>query len=86
MDDDLYVVDQLDEFRSICISTLARRTVEESDASHLGGDRGYFIYETDSRRGASGVNVLAKAASFDAAFRLADLWSSLRQHKNLIPA
>ena len=85
MDDDLYVVDQLDELRSIFISTLARRTVQEADAFHLGGDRGYFIYETDSRRDTDGINILAKAASFDAAFRLADLWTSVRQGKNLLP-
>lgn len=86
MEDDLYVVDQLDEFRSICISTLARRTVEESQAAHLGGDRGYFIYEVDSRQSSGGINVLAKVASFDAAFRLADLWRSVREGRNLLPA
>ena len=74
MSDDLFVVEQLDEYRSICVSTLARATVDDADASHLGGDRGYFIYELDERPVVGGLHVLAKAASLEAAFRLIDLW------------
>jgi len=59
-DDDLMVVERIDDYRSICISTLARR--------------GYFIYEVDASRGASGINILAKATSYDAASRLIDIW------------
>ena len=51
--DDLFVVERLDNRRSLCLSTLARATVTESEASHLGGDRGLFIYEVDESLGAS---------------------------------
>ena len=73
MDDDLFVVDRLDQYRSICISTLAKRTVFEAEAAHL-GDHGYFIYEVDERPNSAGVLILAKVASLEAAFRLIDLW------------
>ena len=73
---DLYVVSRIDEFRSICISTLARDTVQDADASHLGDSGGYFIYEVDERPIFGGLSVLAKAASSEAAYRLAEMWSS----------
>lgn len=72
--DDLFVVQRLGNSRSLCLSTLAMQTIQESDASHLGGDRGFFIYEVDDSRAERGVNVLAKAVSLEAAFRLIDLW------------
>ena len=72
--DDLFVVERLGNSRSLCLSTLATRTVTEADASHLGGDRGLFIYEVDDSQPTAGVQVLAKAVSLDAAFRLIDLW------------
>ena len=72
--DDLVVVERLDNCRSLCLSTLARQTVTESEASHLGGDRGLFIYELDESLGTAGVQVLAKAVSLEAALRLIDLW------------
>lgn len=77
MDDDLFVVDQLDHYRSICISTLARKTVNDTDASSL-GDSGYFIYEVDETPSRGGINILAKAVSIEAAFRLIEIWRSKR--------
>ena len=74
MSDDLFVVEQLDEYRSICVSTLARATVDDANAVHLGGDRGYFVYEMDDRPDVGGLHILAKAASMEAAFRLIELW------------
>ena len=44
--------------------------MDEAEAGHLGGDRGYFIYEVDESK-AEGIIVLAKAASLEAAYRLA---------------
>lgn len=73
MDDDLFLVERLGNGKAICLSTLARSTVNESDAAHLGGDRGYFIYEVDEAK-CDGVIVLAKAASLEAAYRLIDIW------------
>ena len=75
MDDDLFVVDRLNQYRSICISTLARQTVAEGDAAHL-GDKGYFIYEVDESPAKQGIHLLAKVVSLEAAFRLIDLWRS----------
>lgn len=79
--DDLFVVERLDHSRSLCLSTLALQTVSECGASHLGGDRGLFIYEMDERLDGGGISVLAKAASLEAAFRLIDLWKD-RPRKN----
>ena len=73
MDDDLFLVERLGNGKALCVSTLARSTVAESDATHLGGDRGYFIYEVDEKK-RDGVVVLAKAASLEAAYRLIDIW------------
>jgi hypothetical protein len=73
MDDDLLFEAKLDEYRSICLSPLARETVEEAGANHL-GDRGYFIYEVDDSPISNGISVIAKFASLDAAFRFIDLW------------
>jgi len=72
--DDLFVVECLGNSRSLCLSTLALQTVVESEASHLGGDRGLFIYEVDDSLTERGIQVLAKAVSLEAAFRLIDLW------------
>jgi hypothetical protein len=74
MDDDLLFVTRLDEHRSICLSPLARETVEEAGANHLGGDKGYFIYEVNDNPLANGINILAKVVSLEAAFRLVELW------------
>ena len=72
--DDLFVVERLGNSRSLCLSTLAYQTVMDSEAGHMGGDRGLFIYEVDDAHEERGIQVLAKAASLDAAFRLIDLW------------
>lgn len=72
--DDLFVVERLDSRRSLCVSTLARQSVTESEALHLGGDCGLFIYEVDDSLGSAGVHVLAKATCVEAALRLIDLW------------
>lgn len=72
--DDLFVVQRLGNSRSLCLSTLAMQTIVEAEASHLGGDRGLFIYEVDDSLAERGVQVLAKAVSLEAAFRLIDLW------------
>ena len=76
MGDDLFVATRLDKYRSLCISTLAKGTVHDGEAGHLGGDRGYFIYEVDERPITGGLQILAKAVSLEAAFRLIDLWQA----------
>ncbi len=77
--DDLYVVDKIDEHRSICISTLAKTTIYNSKIENLGDDHGYFIYEVDERPILGGIIVLAKAASEEAALKLIELWTSSKR-------
>ncbi|HVI89814.1 MAG TPA: hypothetical protein VM659_16020 [Dongiaceae bacterium] len=83
MDDDLFVVDQLDHYRSICISTLARKTVSGTEASYL-GDSGYFIYEVDETPAAGGIQILAKAVSIEAAIRLIEIWRGKKDRGDVI--
>lgn len=82
MDDDLFLVERIGQGKALCLSTLARSTVNESDAAHLGGDRGYFIYEVDETK-RDGIVVLAKAASLEAAYRLIDIWRARAQQPAL---
>jgi len=59
---------------SLHIATLSRNTIVNAGAAHLGFD-GYFVFETCDGPNAKGINVLGKASSLEAAFRLIDLWS-----------
>lgn len=79
MNDDLYIESKIDEHRSICISTLARSLLDDGDVGHLGKPSGYYIYEVDDRPILGGIIVLAKAASSEAALRLAEVWRSSRE-------
>lgn len=54
--------------RTICIGSLARQTIVDAGAEHMGAE-GYFIFTHNK----GGIDVLAKAASIEAAFRLADI-------------
>lgn len=74
MEDELLFVARVDQYRSICLSTLSRETLDETEVGNLGSDKGYFIYEVNDNPLANGVSVLAKVASLDAAFRLVSLW------------
>ncbi|HAE03233.1 MAG TPA: hypothetical protein DCL95_15885 [Rhodospirillaceae bacterium] len=59
---------------SVHIATLARKTIENAGASHLGSD-GYFLFEATDIPDRKGITILGKVASLDAAFRLIDLWT-----------
>lgn len=73
MDDDLFAVGRIDGSRRLCISSLASKTVESAEIHNLGGKGGYYIYEVDEQA-TGGINILAKAASLEAAFRLLEIW------------
>jgi hypothetical protein len=60
--------------RHICVSTLSSVTIQESGATDLGDDAGYFIYEVEDGGRAGGIQVLGKAASEEAAMRLVDIF------------
>jgi hypothetical protein len=77
MDEELYVVERIDADRSLCISPLSRKLVVEADAGHL-GDKGFFVYELDERPLRGGIQILAKAVSLEAAFRLIDIFRAMQ--------
>ena len=56
--------------RTLCVSPLAKSTYLASGGKGLGGDFGYFIYEYFTSKPNAGIEILAKAASLDAAMRL----------------
>ena len=59
--------------KSIHVAALARQTIIDAGAQHL-GFQGYFLFECTHTDNANGITVLGKAASVEAAMRLADLW------------
>jgi hypothetical protein len=58
--------------RSVHIASLARDTIIDAGAEHLGFD-GYFVFEAVDVPGEQGINVLCKTASYEAALRLIDV-------------
>lgn len=71
--DDILATANLGNGRSIHVATLARQTIVEAGADHLGFN-GYFVFEADDTSAAKGISILGKASSLEAAFRLIDLW------------
>ena len=72
--DDFIASADLGTGKSIHIASLARQTVIDAGVSHMGFD-GYFIFEVDEDVPTRPLNILAKAASLESAFRIADLWA-----------
>lgn len=70
--DDILASSDLGNGRSVHLASLSRETIVESRAEHL-GFQGYFLFEVSDKPGASGINVLGKVASYDAAIRLIEL-------------
>ena len=71
--DEILASAKIENGYSIHIATLSRQTIIDSGADHL-GFCGYFLFETCDAPGRNGINILGKAASFDAAMRLVDVW------------
>ena len=71
--DDILATANLGNGRSIHVATLARQTIVDAGADHLGFS-GYFVFEADNNPESKGISVLGKAASLETAFRLIDLW------------
>lgn len=59
--------------KTLCLSPLSARMYRDAGGRGLGGDYGYFIYEMDSDKPNAGIEVIAKAASEEAALRLYEL-------------
>lgn len=69
----------LGDGREICVSPLAGLTLKNAHYDgQLGDEYGYFIYECDRTRQFAGIEVLAKAASYEAAMRLVDIYTMAR--------
>jgi hypothetical protein len=76
--DDILATAQIGNGRSVHIATLARQTIIDSGAEHLGFN-GYFLFEANDRPGEKGISVLGKVSSFEAALRLIDIWELRHQ-------
>lgn len=73
--DDYIASADLESGCSIHIASLARQTVIDAGVEHMGFG-GYFIFEVDERAPNRAINILAKAASLESAFRMADIWAT----------
>lgn len=73
--DDIFLSKRIDNQRSICISPLPAKLYKEAGGKGLGGEYGYFIYETSSEHPGAGIEVIGKAASLEAALRLFEVIS-----------
>lgn len=60
----------------MCVSPISADAFEANKADALGDDSGYFIYEYDTDRPSAGIEILGKAASYDAAIRIVDIYMS----------
>ena len=64
--------------RTLCISPLPAKDYREGGGKGLGGEYGYFIYEVDPRSPQSGVEIIGKVSSVEAAVRLHGLIAASR--------
>ncbi len=79
MDDDLIFCERIDEMTQLCRSQLSSRAFEGAGVDGWGSGYGFFVYEMSDDPAIGGVNILAKVASLDAAFRIAELWRAPSQ-------
>lgn len=71
--EDIFLSMPIDNRRMLCISPLSARSYRDAGGKGLGGEYGYFIYECDSANPQSGIEIIAKAASLEAALKLYDI-------------
>lgn len=60
----------MDKNHAVCVSPLSAKIYREAGGKGLGGDYGYFVYEVDLENPQSGIEIIAKAASAEAAIKL----------------
>lgn len=63
--------------RELCVSPISIDAFVANKAEALGDDSGYFIYEYDAGRPSAGIEILAKAASYEAAIRIVDIYTTV---------
>jgi hypothetical protein len=73
--EDILASAKIDNHRTIHIAALARQTIIDAGADHLGFG-GIFLFETSDDIRSQGINILCKLASIEAAFRMIDIWSA----------
>lgn len=78
--EDVFLTTKIDNHRSICISPLPAQVYRNAGGKGLGGEYGYFIYETNDALPRAGIEVIGKAASLEAALRLFDLIAMPYRH------
>jgi len=71
--DDVFLKVRISDSQSVCISPIPKQLYREAGAKGLGGEFGYFVYEVDETLPGGGIEVIAKAASLEAAMRLFEL-------------
>lgn len=69
----------LPDGREMCVAPVSVDAFEDNCVYSLGDDTGYFIYEFDNRQPGTGIEILAKAASYEAAMRLVDIFVSVQR-------
>ncbi len=67
----------LPDGREVRVAPVSLDAYEANQAHNLGDDTGYFIYEFDNELTTGGIEILGKAASYEAAMRLADVFAAL---------
>ena len=72
----------LPDGNEVCIASISRDAFCDNGVESLGDDTGYFIYEYDPRQSEAGIEILGKAASYDAAVRIMDIFVSVQ---NMMP-
>ena len=70
--EDFPATKKIENGRNLHIASLARSTIEDCGAAHLGYD-GYFLFEATDLPGRRGIIILGKVASIEAGFALAEL-------------
>jgi hypothetical protein len=71
--DDVFLTAKISDTTSVCISPLPDKTYKETGAKGLGGKFGYFIYEVNTSRPSTGIEVIGKTASLEAALRMFEI-------------
>jgi hypothetical protein len=72
--DEIIASANLSNSKTIHIASLARQTIIDAGAEHMGFE-GFFIFEVEDTECRHEIDILGKATSLEAAFRMADLWS-----------
>jgi hypothetical protein len=70
--DDFLATKSIGNGRNLHIASLARHTIEDCGAAHLGYE-GYFVFETSDLPDRNGITIFGKTASYEAAIALADI-------------